>query len=399
MRFILLLIVVAQFFCTSVWFASNSIITEIAGEITLSHAFLAHLTSAIQFGFIIGTLVFAIFTISDRFAPSMVFFVSAILAAIFNLLIALPGIDANMLLFFRFVTGFFLAGIYPVGMKIASDYFREGLGKSLGFLVGALVLGKAFPHLLNSITNGYPWRYVIYVTSALSCIGGMLILIFVPNGPYRKWSTHLKFTAFLDGFKIPTFRSVAFGYFGHMWELYTFWVFVPVMLFGYNSRFPNAGLNVSFFSFLIIASGTIACIISGLLSQKLGAKKMATISLLLSCLCCLVSPLFLMVESSFLLIAFLVFWGIVVIADSPLFSTLIAHNAPSASRGTSLTIVNCIGFAITILSIQCMSVVSEKVNSQYVYMLLAIGPVLGLIGLLKYNKESRSLNLKNYLSV
>jgi MFS family permease len=383
MRFILPLIVIAQFFCTSVWFASNSIIGDIAGELSLTTDFLAHLTSAIQFGFIIGTLVFAIFTISDRFSPSMVFFISAIFAAVFNLLIALPGIDANMLLFFRFVTGFFLAGIYPVGMKIASDYFREGLGKSLGFLVGALVLGKAFPHLLNSITEGYPWRYVVYATSALSCIGGLLIFSFVPNGPYRKWSTHLNFTAFLDGFKIPAFRSVAFGYFGHMWELYTFWVFVPVMLFAYNNRYPDAGLNVSFFSFLIIASGTVSCIVSGLLSQKWGAKKMATIALSLSCVCCLVSPFFLMVESSFLLIAFLVFWGIVVIADSPLFSTLIAHNAPSASRGTSLTIVNCIGFAITIISIQCMNAVSEKINLQYAFMFLAIGPVLGLMALIE----------------
>jgi MFS family permease len=149
------------------------------------------------------------------------------------------------------------------------------------------------------------------------------------------------------------------------------------------------GLNVSFFSFLIIASGTVACIVSGLLSQKWGAKKMATIALSLSCVCCLVSPFFLMVESSFLLIAFLVFWGIVVIADSPLFSTLIAHNAPSASRGTSLTIVNCIGFAITIVSIQCMNAVSEKINLQYVFMFLAIGPVLGLMALLKNTKKQQ----------
>jgi len=363
MRFILPIIVIAQFFCTSVWFASNSIISDIAKELNLAPDFLAHLTSVIQFGFISGTLVFAIFTISDRFSPSMVFFGSAVLAGLFNLGISIPGIGAAELLVLRFLTGFFLAGIYPVGMKIAADYFREGLGRSLGFLVGALVLGKAFPHLLNNLVQGFPWRYVVYITSALAVTGGLAIFRFVPNGPYRKWSQQLKFTAFLSGFRYPKFRSVAFGYFGHMWELYTFWVFVPVMLAAYNQRYPEAGLNVSLLSFVIIGSGTLACVASGLLSQRFGAKKLATLSLFLSFICCLVSPLFLFAESSLVLILFLVFWGIVVIADSPLFSTLIAQNAASESKGTSLTIVNCIGFSITIISIQFINAVAKALPS------------------------------------
>lgn len=382
MRFILPVIVVAQFFCTSVWFASNSIISSIASELNLAPGFLAHVTSVIQFGFISGTLVFAIFTISDRFSPSRVFFGSAILAALFNLGISIPGIGAFQLLLLRFLTGFFLAGIYPVGMKIAADYFREGLGKSLGFLVGALVLGKAFPHLLNNLVQGFPWRYVVYITSALALTGGLAILRFVPNGPYRKWSQQIQFTAFLKGFRIPSFRSVAFGYFGHMWELYTFWVFVPVMLAAYNQRYPEAGLNVSLLSFFIIGSGTLACAGSGLLSLRFGARKLATLSLALSFACCLVSPLFLFIHSPVLLIIFLVFWGVVVIADSPLFSTLVAQHAPADSKGTSLTIVNCIGFSITIGSIQFINFMSESISPQYLYMLLAMGPALGLLVLI-----------------
>jgi len=391
MRFILPIIVIAQFFCTSVWFASNSIISDIATELNLAPDFLAHLTSVIQFGFISGTLVFAIFTISDRFSPSRVFFGSAVLAGLFNLGISIPGIGAMELLVLRFLTGFFLAGIYPVGMKIAADYFREGLGRSLGFLVGALVLGKAFPHLLNNLVQGFPWRYVVYITSALAVTGGLAIFRFVPNGPFRKWSQQLKFTAFLSGFRYPKFRSVAFGYFGHMWELYTFWVFVPVMLAAYNQRFPAAGLNVSLLSFLIIGSGTIACVVSGLLSQRFGAKKLAILSLFLSFICCLVSPLFLYSESSLVLILFLVFWGIVVIADSPLFSTLIAQNAAAESKGTSLTIVNCIGFSITIISIQFINAVAKTVPHQYLFMLLGIGPALGLLVLLRQKENTLSI--------
>jgi MFS family permease len=387
MRLTLPIIVTSQFFCTSLWFAGNAVISDIANDLHLEPIFLAHLTSAIQFGFITGTLVFAILTISDRFSPSLVFFISSILAGLLNLGITLNNINSEEILLFRFLTGFFLAGIYPVGMKIASDYYQAGLGKSHGFLVGALVLGTAFPHLLKNFTIGFPWKYVIYSTSLLSVLGGLSIFLFVPDGPFRKQGQKLKFTTFIKGFKQRKFREIAFGYFGHMWELYAFWAFVPIMLTSYNSNYPSAKLNVPLMSFLIIASGGISCAVSGIIAQHYNAKKIATISLFLSCICCLTSPFFLFSNSVFLLILFLFIWGIVVIADSPLFSTLIAQNAPAESRGTSLTIVNCIGFAITIISIQLISFLSDKINSQYIYLLLAIGPILGLFALLNRKKN------------
>jgi len=380
---ILPVIVIAQFLCTSLWFAGNAIVNEIVRDHRLDLSFLAHITSAIQFGFITGTLVFAVFTISDRYSPSKVFFISSLFAGLFNLGISLHGINAMEILLFRFLTGFFLAGIYPVGMKIASDYYQAGLGKSLGFLVGALVIGTAFPHLLKTFISGFPWRYVLYATTSLSFLGGLAIVLFVPDGPFRKYSQKLNLMAFIKGFRQPDFRAASFGYFGHMWELYTFWAFVPVMLIAYNHHYPEMNLNVSLLSFLIIASGGIACVISGVFSQRFGAKRMATIALLLSCLCCLTSPLFLFTPSSTLLIAFLFFWGLVVIADSPLFSTLVAQSAYPESRGTSLTIVNCIGFSITIVSLQFINMVTDSISEEYLYTLLAIGPVFGLISLLR----------------
>jgi MFS family permease len=382
MKRILPIIVISQFFCTSLWFAGNSIISEIARNHNLDQYFLAHITSAIQFGFIAGTLVFAIFTVSDRFSPSVVFFVSSILAGFFNLGITIDHIDSTEILLFRFLTGFFLAGIYPVGMKIAADYYQSGLGKSLGFLVGALVIGTAFPHLLKTFIAGYPWKYVLYSTTTLSFIGGLCILILVPDGPFRKSGQKIKLTAFLSGFKNSQFRSVSFGYFGHMWELYTFWAFVPVILAAYN-KYYHETLNVSLLSFFIIASGGLACALSGIISQKFGAKMVAVTALSVSCLCCIVSPLFLLASSTFIFISFLFIWAFAVIADSPLFSTLVAQNAPAESRGTSLTIVNCIGFSITIISIQFISFLSVKIDIRYIYMFLAIGPILGLIALLR----------------
>jgi MFS family permease len=374
-------IVIAQFLCTSLWFAGNAIINEMAVDLHLDSRFLAHLTSAIQFGFISGTLLFALFTISDRFSPSRVFFVSSILAGLFNLGITLDGISATEILLFRFLTGFFLAGIYPVGMKIASDYYQAGLGKSLGFLVGALVLGTAFPHLLKNFIAGFPWRYVLYATSGLTLLGGLAMVLFVPDGPYRKFSQKLTMSTFINGFRRPDFRAASFGYFGHMWELYTFWAFVPVMLTAYALRYPQANINVPVLSFLIIASGSLACVASGIFSLHYGAKRLATWALFLSCICCVTSPLFLLAPSATLLVAFLFFWGLVVIADSPLFSTLVAQSAPPESRGTSLTMVNCIGFSITIVSIQCINMLSTLMSTQYVYMLLAVGPLVGLMAL------------------
>ncbi len=392
MRRVLPIIVLSQFLCTSLWFAGNAVLPDLINQLHLEIGFLANLTSAVQFGFIAGTLVFAIFTISDSFSPSKVFFFSSVIAAVFNLALIFETVNSPALLFFRFLTGFFLAGIYPVGMKIASDYYAKGLGKSLGFLVGALVLGTAFPHLLKSLTAQFPWKYVIISTSSLSVLGGSIIYFFVPDGPFHKQGQKLKWNTFFNSFRNREFKSAAFGYFGHMWELYAFWAFVPVMLLTYKNANPSVQLNVPLFSFLIIASGGFACALNGILSGIFKAKKIATISLMFSGLCCILSPIFLNSVSQTVFLLFLFFWGMVVVADSPLFSTLVAQNAPPESRGTSLTIVNCIGFSITIISIQVINAFSNPVNSKYIYLLLAIGPVLGVAALLD-NKSVKRLKI------
>jgi MFS family permease len=376
--FILPVIVVAQFLCTSLWFAGNAVLADLAMEVHIAPDFLAHLTSAVQFGFITGTLVVAVLTIADRYSPSKVFFWSAVLAAVCNAGIILQGIGEVEILFFRVMTGFFLAGVYPVGMKIASDYYRNSLGTSLGYLVGALVLGTAFPHLLKDLIPNQ-WTYVVYGTSILSVLGGIMILLFVPDGPYRKAGSKLSFTQCMHGFREAKFRSAAFGYFGHMWEVYTFWAFVPVMIHMYNSVFPDARLNVPLFSFLIIASGGVACVPGGIISRTLGSAKTAKMFLSISFLCCLLSPLFLLNSSSILFLIFLLIWGMAVVPDSPLFSSLVAIHAPEVSRGSAITIVTCIGFSITIISMQLLGIWINSMDHRYVFMMMGIGPALGLL--------------------
>ncbi|MEM9260736.1 MAG: MFS transporter, partial [Bacteroidota bacterium] len=281
----------------------------------------------------------------------------------------------------RFVTGFFLAGIYPVGMKIAADHFDRGLGKSLGFLVGALVLGTAFPHLLRSIGEELPWRGVFLLTSTAAVIGGTAIGWFVPDGPYRKQGKFPRFGAFFTVFQRPGFRKAAFGYFGHMWELYTFWTFVPLLLTLFANEQANVPMNISSLSFGIIAIGGLACVLGGYLSEQFGVRQVARGALMISGSCCLLLPLLFYYAPTPLFITYLFLWGMVVVMDSPLFSTLVAQNADATIKGTALTIVNCIGFGLTIVSIQLLTGLMETIGLVYVFPLLAIGPVFGVLAI------------------
>ena len=383
MKKVLLLIVIAQFLCTSLWFAGNAILPELIVHLGVGNEFLAHSTSAIQLGFIFGTLFYALFSIADRYSPSLVFFVSALLAALFNVGINLPQINVTSLLLLRFFTGFFLAGIYPIGIKIAADYYQASLGKSLGYLVGALVLGTAFPHLIKGMAFELPWQYVAYATSIFSVIGGFVVYAFVPDGPYRTKGKQFKLKTIHTAFDDKSLTSAAIGYFGHMWELYAFWTFLPLMLQFHQTLHPELNYSISLYSFGIIAIGSLACILSGYLSSFIGTEKLSRNILFLSGCCCLVTPVFIMIDSELVFMAFLLFWSFVVIADSPLFSTLIAQNAPNEIKGSVITIVNCIGFFITIISIQAIQIAIKYLGNEYSYLILSLGPIIGLFYLKK----------------
>jgi len=381
MKRILPVIVVSQFCCTSLWFAGNAVMKDLVADTHLGAQSLALVTSSVQLGFIVGTLCYSFLLLADRFRPAQVFFTSAVLGAAANAALIFFYNDAGIVMMWRILTGFFLAGIYPVGMKIAADHYAGGLGKALGFLVGALVLGTAFPHLLKSMPRELPWKLVLAATSALCLAGGTLLLLAVPDGPYRRTGQRPEWKAFFKVFHRPDFRAASFGYFGHMWELYSFWAFVPVFLSGWMVAHAQARPGISASSFAVIAAGAPACILGGYLSRRYGAKKPATIFLLLSGTCCVLSPLLFFIPSPGWLLVALLFWGMVVIADSPLFSTLVADNAVPATKGTALTFVTCIGFSITIISIQLTQWLAHYIDIRYLFVPLALGPLLGLLAL------------------
>jgi len=385
-RHILPIIVIAQFCGTSIWFASNGVIKDLINVFQLDNDALGNLTSAVQFGFISGTLIFALLSIADRFSPSRVFFICAILGALSNLCIAFDFNNYVSLIGLRFLTGITLAGIYPVGMKLAADHFEKGLGTSLGFLVGALVLGKSFPYLLSIFKAELDWQSVIFTVSGFAAFGGLIVLLFVPDGPYRKAAQSIRLNNVFQVFKPIAFRKAAFGYFGHMWELYTFWVFMPVLL-GHFSDTYNLNWNVYLYSFYIIAKGAVGCILAGYISRKIGSSKVAFSALGLSGLSCLLAPLIFLSGNPALFFVFMMIWGLAVVADSPMFSTMVAQSAIPTLKGTALTIVNCIGFAITIISIQLLTHLKNEISLAYLFMLLAAGPAFSILYKLSIKKQ------------
>lgn len=379
-RWILPVIIASQFAGTSLWFAGNAVLPDLQASGGIAPGSLGYVTSAVQFGFICGTLIFAFLSLSDRYSPRILFCCCALLGAAANLMLYLMPVGLGSLLFFRFMTGLFLAGIYPVGLKIAAGWYQQGLGNALGFLVGALVLGTAFPHLLRAMGPAAPWQQVIFATSAASVLGGLLMLALVPDGPHHTKSSKFDSRALIVIFQARAFRAASFGYFGHMWELYTFWAFVPFFLQAYAAFHEQTAVNVSFWSFAIIAAGFVGCAGGGLLSRTMGSAPVAFAQLTMSGMCCLLSPLaFLAPLPAFL--AFLLVWGVAVVGDSPQFSALTARTAPKHLVGSALTIVNCIGFSITIASIQATSYLSGKMDARFIFLALVIGPVLGLAAL------------------
>jgi MFS transporter, DHA1 family, inner membrane transport protein len=375
---------------TSLWFAVNGVMPEIQRSFGLMNAALASLTSAIQLGFITGTLCFSVLMIADRFSMRWIFFLCALAGAGFNAAAILLPVLANdpansnpeavlqRLMMLRFATGFCLAGIYPIGMKIASSWYNKGLGAALGFLVGALVVGTALPHLLRALGATWPWQQVILATSSLAVVGGVLVLLFARDGPYIARGVRVSPKALSVIVRDPKVRASAFGYFGHMWELYAFIVLTPVMIASYL----NTGISraVSLMSFLVVAAGGIGCVLGGLIARRVGSAKVAALLLAVSGTCALLSPW--MSQAPWWLFAgWLMLWGTTVSADSPQFSTLTAQNAPRETVGSVLTFVNCIGFSISIVSIQWLTELSLEYTPWPVLPILAVGPILGLLSM------------------
>ncbi|MEJ5989937.1 MFS transporter [Ramlibacter sp. PS3R-8] len=382
-RRILPVIVLSQFAGTSLWFAVNAVMPDLQRDWGLPAAALGTLTSAVQAGFVAGTLVFALLMLADRFAPAKVFLACSLAGAACNAAMLAAAGRLDVLLALRFAVGFFLAGVYPVGMKIAASWYRERLGAVMGVLIGALVLGTALPHGLRALAGsgdgagiafgGLPaWQAVVACVSVLAASGGFATALLVP--PHAQAAKGARITPKALGviWSDARVRASVFGYFGHMWELYAFVVLVPLIL---ATRLSGSAVSAA--AFWAIAAGFLGCVGGGLLARRLGSARVAWVQLAVSGACCLLAPLLLAAPLP-LFIGWLLLWGATVSGDSPQFSTLTAQNAPPAVVGSVLTFSNCIGFAISVVSIELFVRAAHIWPLALVLPWLAIGPALGL---------------------
>jgi DHA1 family inner membrane transport protein len=370
---VLPVIVLAQLAGTSPWFAVNAVMPELQRDFGWAAADVGTLTSAVQLGFIAGTLVFALLAIADRFSARRVFLLCSLAGAACTLAGAWSAGSFDTLLFWRALTGFFLAGIYPVGMKIASMWFPQGLGAALGWLVGALVLGSASAHAVRAAGAAWPWSSVFVTVALAAALAGVMLFLAVPERSRpRGHGSGLQWRALASIWSDRQVRASAFGYFGHMWELYTLWVLVPAIL---ATRLAGAAL--SWAAFMVLAAGAIGCIGGGLWARHVGSARVAAWQLGLSGLCCAFSP-WLIHAADVVFGAWLLLWGITVAGDSPQFSALTATNAPPQAVGSVLTLVNSIGFGISIVSIQLFVMLAQRHELATLLPWLGLGPLLGV---------------------
>lgn len=375
-RHVLPVIVLAQLLGTSPWFAVNAVMPDLQQAFGWPAVAVASLTSALQGGFIAGTLLFALLAVADRFAARRVFLICAIAAAACTLIAATSARTVPSMQLWRALTGFFLAGIYPVGMKIAATWYPRGLGLAMGWLVGALVLGSASPHALRALaTEGFslPWQTVFVVVAVACAAAGVMLLLWVPEPPHANARTAgLQWRALVSIWTDGRLRASVFGYFGHMWELYTVWVLMPMIL---ATRLQGAAISWS--AAAVLGAGAVGCVLGGAWAHRIGSARVAAWQLAASGVCCLAAPWMLQAPGPWFA-AWLLLWGATVAGDSPQFSALTARNAPVTAVGSVLTMTNSLGFAISIVSIELFVALAVRHDLALLLPWLAVGPLLGL---------------------
>ena len=371
----------AELLGMSLWFSAAAVVPALRVEWNLSDANVSWLTIAVQLGFVCGTLLSALLNLPDVFSVRYLIAGSAFAGALTNAAFGAYAHDAQTAIFFRFLTGLFLAGVYPPGMKIMATWFQRGRGMALGVLVGALTLGKASPYLVN-VVGSANWRQNIFFISLLALAGGFIVLLFVRDGPYAVSAAKFNWKQAIAVFGNRGVRLANFGYFGHMWELYAMWAWIPVMIRASLLTRQTTSSLAEFASFLVIGCGAAGCVAGGIIADRVGRTLVTSWAMAISGSCCLVIG-FLFGGNPFLLLLVAAIWGATVIADSAQFSACVTELGDPQYLGTALTIQTCIGFLLTTVSIKLIPYFVKTVGWQYAFVILAPGPLLGAMAMLR----------------
>jgi MFS family permease len=366
----------AQCLGMTLWFSATAITPRLIAEYDIAPNHAAWLTMAVQAGFVVGTLVSAIANLADVLNPRVLMFLGSVVGAATNAAVLIAPGGASVIAL-RFLTGASLALVYPPGMKIAAGWFREGRGLALGMLIGALTLGKAFPHLLTAMF-GAEWRQPMLLVSALAVVGGTLVLAIVRDGPHVAATAPFDPQAIRKVLSSRGARLATLGYLGHMWELYAMWTWVAVFA---AASFAASGMADpaaagSVAAFLAIGSGAIGCVSAGYIADRIGKARVAMWAMLASAAAAALTVV-VFGRSPILLYALIMFWGLAVVADSAQFSALVSEHAPRDHVGTALTLQTCVGFLLTMVTIEALPRVAAAGSWQFASLLLVPGPLLG----------------------
>ena len=377
----LVLLSLAELLGMALWFSGSAVVPALASEWNLSSNQVSWLAIAVQLGFVAGTLISATLTLADIITTRHLFAVSALLGALTNAFFGLYAHQPETAIALRFLTGVCLAGVYPPGMKLMATWFRDRRGMALGFLVGALTLGKATPYLVNAIGSSN-WRLNVLFVSLLAIVGGAIVLLFVSDGPHALPPATFDLKQIVKVFSNRGVRLASFGYFGHMWELYAMWIWIPVMLRASVTAQGGNPIVAEVGSFLVIGAGAIGCVVAGLIADRVGRTIVTSWAMAISGSCCLLVG-FLFGANPVLLLLLAVIWGASVVADSAQFSSCVTELGDPQYIGTALTLQMCVGFLLTTISIELIPKVVDLVTWRYAFIILAPGPLLGVLAMLR----------------
>lgn len=372
------LLMVAEIFGMSLWFVSAAVLPGMTAEFGLSGGQQAALSSGVQGGFVIGALVLAISGLPDRLDPRRLFAVCAALAGGLNALLLIVPADSVAAVALRVATGALLAGVYPVGMKIAVGWGTTDRGLLVGALVGSVAMGSASPHLI-AVFGGADWRQTVLITSVLSILGGFLALG-SGLGPQHARASRFDPRATLTAWTNKGVRYAIAGYLGHMWELYAMWAWVGLIA---TSSFAlvigdvEAARMAPLTAFGVIAIGAVMCIPVGYLADRVGKAQAATGAMVISGLAAVAASVT-YGGPVWLVLAVLLIWGASVIPDSPQFSALVADYAPADQAGSLMTLQTALGFALTMITVQVTPMLAALWGWPPVLVLMALGPACGI---------------------
>jgi MFS family permease len=388
------LLSISELLAMSLWFTGTAVLPQVTSIWHANIAVGSWLTVAVQIGFAAGALAFALFNIPDIFSPITVLSVSAVAAAAANAGFAFWATKPIPAILLRGATGFFLAGVYPTGMKIIAGWFQKGRGLALGIMIGALTVGSALPHEVNSFP-GIPWRGVVLLGSVFAVIAAVIVALAVHQGPYAMPQSRLDLSQIGQIVRNRPLRLANLGYLGHMWELYSMWGWIAVILAA-STQWSRSAAETA--TALVIAVGAIGCVWAGVASDRLqnsasemlrigGRASVTVIAMIVSSACCLLAAL--VFHFPLLLLVVAIIWGIAVIADSAQFSAIISEVAHKSYIGTALTLQTALGFLLTAFVIRLMAAIATAFGWRIALASMALGPVLGIWAMTGLMKRDR----------